>query len=580
MSGKFEKYIDIIKSRKNYEKIRPFILKVLSEIERDWNNKSFFIIEAPTGYGKSTISMIMSLYTLHEEFKSIIVFPTRILLEGQYKDFLTLFDKGGEMIVGKRYMHNPDSRYLIKPITLTTVDTFSLNLFGISPEDLENIIYERSYGHYFFSIFSTLFSNIILDEVHLLADSTKSLSFLIALMKIAEKFNQKIIFMSATIPKILEENIKKIFSDKIKFIRFSSEDDSDFCKNRTSKEYEIHLLEFSKNDKYSKIKKIIEENKNKYSKILVIFNTVREAIEFYDFLKGKVDFNVFLLHSRFTEKDKNKKIEEIINLRNENKYIVISTQAIEVGVNISSNLLITDIAPPNSLIQRFGRFLRFEEEMEGKIYIWYEKEILEDQEDEIYKVYNKSLVKKTLKYLKELLEDQKVKLNVHLSFSKDDKIGYQQFLDRIYDDDEIIRIDEEQIKKLEFIMFNIEKIPEKALEILFESGGSFVRDSNQIPVVTKDILSEIKKDISLNLFIEEFVVTIPVELFLKLIEDEKVLGFCTYDEETNSLKIINVDRKHMSKFKRNIDILKETIRKRIIAYIIEAEYSSEVGLKI
>lgn len=68
-----------------------------------------------------------------------------------------------------------------------------------------------------------------------------------------------------------------------------------------------------------------------------------------------------LLHSRFRPAER-KKWREIFNKQKDEtgkeipvNRIIIATQVVEAGVDISSKLLITDLAPFSSLVQRFGR---------------------------------------------------------------------------------------------------------------------------------------------------------------------------------------------------------------------------------
>lgn len=87
--------------------------------------------------------------------------------------------------------------------------------------------------------------------------------------------------------------------------------------------------------------------------VLVIANTVRRATNIATELRNKIgDTNVTLLHSRFRQPDREQALDNITNSRTQ---VVVATQVIEAGVDISAAALITEIAPWSSLIQRFGR---------------------------------------------------------------------------------------------------------------------------------------------------------------------------------------------------------------------------------
>ena len=67
-----------------------------------------------------------------------------------------------------------------------------------------------------------------------------------------------------------------------------------------------------------------------------------------------------LLHARIIEKEKSKRIGEIKKALENNKkgMIVVSTQVVEASVDIDFDLLITEISPIDSQIQRWGRIYR------------------------------------------------------------------------------------------------------------------------------------------------------------------------------------------------------------------------------
>ncbi|MGY0288922.1 MAG: CRISPR-associated helicase Cas3' [Candidatus Methanodesulfokora washburnensis] len=638
---------------------RKFIDEAINIMEQEWSKRNIFIIEAPTGYGKSTISAAISLFSLKSDdsLKCIVAFPLRTLLEDQYRKFIGEKKRGilGDLnreqvtnIIGKRYMHNPDSRYLIKPITLTTVDTLAMTLFGIPPECVDSVIKAwdgtsgGSLGHYLFSWGSVILSNIVLDEVHLLADSTKSLSFLVALMRIAEDFNQKLILMSATVPESLKSVLNRYLPDKIRFIEFDSDKDPCFLEDRASKEYHIIFEEIKSSEKFERIKGWIDENKD-FSRVIVVFNTVEEATYFYKYVKDiyKDKFNkIVLIHGRFSEKDREKKVDEIMSLKKRpssstiqdeckkevspcdttgdtekgsSSYLIISTQVIEAGIDISSNLFITDIAPANSLIQRLGRFLRdtTEEDKRGKAIIWYEGEgDKEESEGDkgLYKVYDRKLVRKTIEWLKNNLDDEhRVKINVHLPKVKNsERKGYKELLDYVYEDG-CFKVEDDIIRDFEGVFLHLENASLIAVEKFLEMEGSFVRDELQIPVVSKYKIDEIKDENDIlsggsglkpSDFVRELVVPLSFKSFRRKASD--VYGVVATSIETkNGKKHIRLEFREkendswlssilrkISKFEKSpnkereiiMDVLRYIFRREVLAFVIDAKYDEDFGL--
>ena len=104
---------------------------------------------------------------------------------------------------------------------------------------------------------------------------------------------------------------------------------------------------------------------------MTVPNTVERAISLYKKLKedSSLKNKILLAHSRFT-KEHRKRIEEEIHLKfgrnSDFEGILITTQVAEAGLNISAPLVITELAPMDSLIQRAGRCARFRENS-GKI---------------------------------------------------------------------------------------------------------------------------------------------------------------------------------------------------------------------
>lgn len=107
---------------------------------------------------------------------------------------------------------------------------------------------------------------------------------------------------------------------------------------------------------------------------LIVVNTVKRAKELYIALSSNKDTKVLLLHSHFRPPDRESLMNEVLGLGQEmsraNKApIVVSTQVIEAGMDISVKRLYTELAPWSSMVQRFGRCNRRGEHEEGEIIV-------------------------------------------------------------------------------------------------------------------------------------------------------------------------------------------------------------------
>jgi CRISPR-associated endonuclease/helicase Cas3 len=70
---------------------------------------------------------------------------------------------------------------------------------------------------------------------------------------------------------------------------------------------------------------------------------------------SKASPRVILLHSRFRLSDRRDRVGEALNEMPPEGTIIVSTQVIEAGVDISATTLFTELAPWASMVQRFGR---------------------------------------------------------------------------------------------------------------------------------------------------------------------------------------------------------------------------------
>lgn len=200
----------------------------------------------------------------------------------------------------------------------------------------------------------------VMDEIQLmgsaLATTTQLQAFRMHFGTI-EPLSTRSIWMSATLePNWLgtvdfapDKNMKKILS--------LSNDDGGLPAI-TARINAVKTLRQAKSDAsdLKKVADIIIEKHQAEHRTLVIVNTVKRATELYGvILKKKPRARIVLIHSRFRPPDRQKAIQNLLEEPGKEGVIIISTQVVEAGVDVSAKVLFTELAPWPSLVQRFGR---------------------------------------------------------------------------------------------------------------------------------------------------------------------------------------------------------------------------------
>ena len=109
---------------------------------------------------------------------------------------------------------------------------------------------------------------------------------------------------------------------------------------------------------------------------LVIVNQVKRAQNLHGNVKkllkprGGGAPGLALLHSRFRPADRQREMARIAGPEAESDIIVIATQAVEAGVDISAAVMFTELAPWASMVQRFGRANRRGKLIDGAKVYW------------------------------------------------------------------------------------------------------------------------------------------------------------------------------------------------------------------
>jgi CRISPR-associated endonuclease/helicase Cas3 len=144
---------------------------------------------------------------------------------------------------------------------------------------------------------------------------------------------------------------------------------------------------------------------------LIIVNQVARAQEVFVALeKLKLSCPLALVHSRFRPEDRAKQQAILAQAGNR---IVVATQAIEAGVDVSARVLVTELAPWSSLVQRFGRCNRAGEFTKGADMFWVDVIFDDDKDTRPYTAKELALARQHVSQLSEAsparLDEMKVK---------------------------------------------------------------------------------------------------------------------------------------------------------------------------
>lgn len=237
---------------------------------------------------------------------------------------------------------------------------------------------------------------IVLDEIHSYDAKTTAL-----LLKCCEflkhDMNASFFIMSATIPKF----IQNMFCETLQINQFIRMPDNELAKY---KRHRVIVLNGQIDDYLEKMRNDIKAGK----KVLIICNTVKKAQEIYGIFEN-ITNNGKLLHSRFMLKDREKIENELDELN-----LLVATQVVEVSLDINYDIMYTQPAPIDALIQRFGRVNRDGSKGISNVNIF-----SEGGRDDKYIYRNYEYVEKTVSEL--------MRVNIL------DEVIIQEIIDRVYE---------------------------------------------------------------------------------------------------------------------------------------------------
>jgi CRISPR-associated endonuclease/helicase Cas3 len=232
----------------------------------------------------------------------------------------------------------------------------------------------------------------IFDEIH--AYEVGRLAMILKTIEYLRRYyNASFFVMSATFPSLIKNWLKDALGDTIEI----NADPALF------QEFQRHQLIVMEGDLLSPEHMQLMATEARMGKsVLVVCNIVARAQQAYNVLQDQLrDTNipVELLHGRFNMRDrmlKENKIREKTGTRSEKRspVVLVATQVVEVSLDIDLNVIYSDPAPLEALVQRFGRINR------GRKVKPFAPVNVFTQPDDGQKIYDPELIKRTLSILR------------------------------------------------------------------------------------------------------------------------------------------------------------------------------------
>jgi len=404
------------------------------------------ILAVPTGAGKTWASIIPFLYArqngnINFPQKMIYSLPLRTLANSIYSDVTETLDKNHEFkeLASIHTGEYKNDEHFEKDIIFSTIDQ-TLSSFLCFPFSLSKRQANINAG-------ALIGSYLVFDEFHLL-DPKLSMAttlgtlrtlgnlcrFCIMTATLSESYiNELKVAVNADVVKIddFPEDMVKINSLKVP-------EGKEVKKTVTVAEGTINAETILKHH----MRKTIVIC-NRVEKVQQLFNDITASdLTGFQNLSGLEKSNIICLHSRFFDEDRKKKEKDLKRLfgnDNDESAILISTQVIEAGMDISCETMHVEISPINSFLQRAGRCARWGDQF-GEIYVYNILELEEREKLEIETTEKEELAQirainnKYLPYDNQLCEATLEKLKTTTYINQDIS---QQLVDDIITDQEL-----------------------------------------------------------------------------------------------------------------------------------------------
>lgn len=333
------------------------------------NGKRLFTLTAPTGIGKTLMAMDIGMeYANRCDVPLIYCLPFTSIIDQTFDVATAVLENAGLPANNQALLLK---HHYLAPVRYTG---YTEDLDPDQQEILVEAWNSRIVITTFVQLFDTLFSGrnramkklmqipgtmVILDEVQGIPRRFWQL-VRGTIRAFAREYGTRFLLMTATQPRILGRDEP----DTVELL----EDYPTYFQRLSRVDLHVHLQDTVT------IAELAEQIQNDVSdgkkRVIAIVNTIKDSIELYHTVKGglnELSVPIIYLSSNLIPLDRLDRIKE---LHEKDKWVLITTQVVEAGVDISAQVVHRDLAPMDSIVQAAGRCNRNDEIGKGQVHVW------------------------------------------------------------------------------------------------------------------------------------------------------------------------------------------------------------------